>query len=270
AEIFVLGYVDRREFPAAEKFGVTVPVISEAGFDEVMLSDRKLKCYLQVDTGMNRLGVDYRDRKRIRLMTRALTSAKNLRFFGLGTHVFDASDARAVNAQRNRLIRLECDLPLSVCASESLSFGGAGEYKRPGICLYGYGRTAERSRLLPPLSLTTRVVRIQPVEKGETVGYNAVFRAKKHTLVGTLPLGYADGMMRSYVGGSVFLKGEECRVLAVCMDMTMISLPRGAAVGDEVTVFSVERGLEDLTARAGTIVYEGLTALGSRLTRVIK
>ena len=219
---------------------------------------------------MNRLGIDYRDGEINAIVKAAKEKAKN-GFYGLWSHLFASSDDDICAVQAKRL--------KGVCGAERVSLSASeavnkdfflGERKRAGISLYGYGRFAVNFGLKPPLTLKTFLIRVKKVFRGESVGYAPPYIVKTDCFIGTAPIGYADGIMRSYVGGKVYVLGRECEIVAVCMDMIMIKLDCVAKAGDTVVVFSKEGNLKRLTKNAGTIVYEGLTALGTRLKRVVK
>ena len=269
-DVYILGHVGIGDLQPAKEYSLIVPIVSKEYLFSICDKKDLPALYLQIDTGMNRLGVDYRDEDIPALMRLIKTVAKN-GFYGVWSHLFDCADAARSYLQAQRL--------KGVCGREavSLSASGAldknyfsGEKKRVGLSLYGYGDFATKNGLLPPLSLKTFLVRAKKVYAGETVGYAPPYQVKKDCYIGTIPIGYADGVMRGYVGGKVFLRGGSCEIVAVCMDAAMIKLDFPAKAGDEVTVFSAERNLLSLTAKCGTIVYEGLTALGNRLERVTK
>ncbi len=271
ASVFVLGYVSDGELKAAEKYALVVPVFSKESCELLIASGRKLNCYIQIDTGMNRLGLNSENVAEIERVTRAINGRGGLTLKAVGSHLFAAENDETSLVQAKNFTRSteNLSLPKSLCSSEAACKNLVeGEYVRLGICLYGYGSLASRLKLEKPLALYSRVVRIKRLLRGETAGYNAVFTAETDTFVGTVPLGYADGIMRSYLGASVFVRGRKCRIVAVCMDMIMIELPPSAKLFDEVIVFSEEGNLTSLAERAKTIVYESLTALNVRGERV--
>ena len=271
ATVCVLGYVPVKDLAVAKKHGVVVPVVSAEYFEEFLKSDKRPACYIQIDTGMHRLGIDWRDQIAVKEIF-ARAKAEGVQVMGVASHLY-ASDESTFTLQKTRFLNAAGGFGSvkSLCASGALcDFVTAGEVKRAGLCLYGYGKTAEKLGNVPALSLYSRVVLIRLVKKGESVGYDAVYKAERDLLVGVVPIGYADGIMRAYRGASVFVQGKECEILAVCMDMIMIKLPFSARLYDEVTVFSTEKNLEKMTERAGTIVYEGLTAIGKRYKRTVK
>jgi len=269
ARIISLGVTAAENIKRANKYAITLPIGSLNDFFALEKSKLDFDIYFQVDTGMRRLGFDHAKPEEFFGVASLVGCCPRLTPVGIGTHLSCGEDENSSRVQTARFCPYSAMGKISVSASSAfLREECVGEYKRAGLCLYGYGEAARLLGLKKPLSLYTRIVRTITLDKGEKLGYNAVFEAKRKMLVGTLPIGYADGIMRAYRGASVFVRGKDCPILAVCMDMTMIGLPPQARVGDEVTVFSSEGNLERLTDNAGTIVYEGLTALGNRLRRL--
>jgi alanine racemase len=147
---------------------------------------------------------------------------------------------------------------------------------RPGIALYGYGPSAAERGLKPVLSWKTRITALRTIAAGEGVSYNATFRAARPTRVALLPVGYADGYNRLLSNrGEVLLRGRRAPIAGrVTMDQTMIDVTDipDAAINDEVVLMG-QQGREritadDLATHAGTIAYEVLCALGTRVPRI--
>jgi alanine racemase len=147
---------------------------------------------------------------------------------------------------------------------------------RPGIALYGYGPHAVERGLQPVLSWKTRITALRTIAEGEAVSYNATFRAARPTRIALLPVGYADGYNRLLSNrGQVLLRGQRAPIAGrVTMDQTMIDVTDipDAAVGDEVVLVGIQQTqrvtADDLAARTGTIAYEVLCAVGTRVPRL--
>jgi alanine racemase len=157
---------------------------------------------------------------------------------------------------------------------------------RPGLMLFGsspfmgpgsvLGRDARALELEPVMTLAARVVATRRVAKGETVGYGGAWRAARATTVVTLPLGYADGIPRAAAtgGGKIFLAGA-LRPIVGRVSMDYVGVEVGDAsveVGEIATVFgrTPEGALvpvEDFASAAGTLGYEILVGIGSRVPR---
>ena len=143
---------------------------------------------------------------------------------------------------------------------------------RPGLLLYGYGDESGRLHLKPCMRLVTTVSTIKHYEAGTSVSYGRRFVTARHTRMGVLAIGYADGLPRilsnkcsfAIAGGHAPQRGS------ICMDMCMLDLTElpQAAVGDEVEIFGEHNDIETLAREAGTISYELLCAVSKRVPRV--
>ena len=146
---------------------------------------------------------------------------------------------------------------------------------RSGIALYGYGNDLKyKSKLKPLLSLKTIISQIHKIKKGDSVGYNMGFVSIKKMVIGTLPIGHADGIGRQYGKGrgKVLINGKQAPIIGnVCMDMLMIDVSNiNCREGDLVTIFDDKNIFADEFAELGeTISYEILTSLSQRIKRVI-
>jgi alanine racemase len=147
---------------------------------------------------------------------------------------------------------------------------------RPGLVLYGlYPRRGMKIKLLPALSLKTRVIFSKRLPAGYGISYGHGYVTKKNTRVATLPVGYGDGYPRNLSNiGPVLLRGRRLRVSGmVCMDQIMVDVGRlPVKTGDEAVLIG-RQGKEQITAEeiaglCGTIPYEIVCGLGSRIPRV--
>lgn len=151
---------------------------------------------------------------------------------------------------------------------------------RAGISIYGYYPSTsvdhESVRLIPAMTLKSRIVHLKTVGPGFAVSYGATARTDKKTTIATVAIGYADGLSRGLSSiGKMTLRGRVVPIIGrVCMDATMLEtgdVP-DAAVGDEVTIFgNPENGVlsaDQLADQTGTISYEVLTSVSRRVCRV--
>ncbi|MGB7258836.1 MAG: alanine racemase C-terminal domain-containing protein, partial [Pseudolabrys sp.] len=133
----------------------------------------------------------------------------------------------------------------------------------------------------PVINLRARILQVRTIQRGETVGYDAVWTAQRTTRLAIVAVGYADGYLRAASasdktpGGDAIVAGRRCPLAGrVSMDLLAIDvtdLPDGVLhrgglatlIGDEITV-------DDLAAAAGTIGYEVLTGLGKRYHRLYR
>ena len=144
---------------------------------------------------------------------------------------------------------------------------------RLGIGLYGVEVTGKNEGALKPIStLKTTISQIKEIPPGGTIGYSRKGILPDGGRIATLAIGYADGYDRRFSngGGFVLIHGQKAPIIGnVCMDMCMVNLEGiTAQEGDEVIVFGPEVSLSDLAKRIGTIPYELLTNISTRVKRV--
>ena len=145
---------------------------------------------------------------------------------------------------------------------------------RPGLLLYGYGDAEGKLGLRPCMDLITRVSTIKHYEAGTAVSYGGIFTTQRHTRMGVVPIGYADGLFRSLSNRCAFAVGGGMAPQRgrICMDMCMIDLTDlpEANVDSRVEIFGGHASLDALAAAAGTIPYELLCSVSKRVPRVYK
>ena len=153
---------------------------------------------------------------------------------------------------------------------------------RVGIAIYGVPPSPELEgaiELQPALELVSRITTVRTVAEGESVSYGRHWWADQPTRVATVAIGYADGIRRDSgsAGVEVLVRGRRCPIVGmVTMDQLMVALDPAiedeTAAGDEVVLIG-RQGTEQITAteiagRLGTIAYEVLTSISSRVPRV--
>jgi alanine racemase len=270
------------------------PTISSFGDAEILgraadKHKRTIGVQLKVDTGMNRLGAKIKD---LELLLTSIRKLKRIEIKGVYTHfaIADEMDKTFTLQQLDQFhsavetLRHHSIEPESIhCANSSAILDLPQSYctmVRPGIAMYGYYPSRHTSRsipLKPALILKTQVAYVKSIDAGESVSYGRRFVASKRTRIATLPVGYADGYSRLLTGKTaVLIHGRRYPVVGtICMDMMMVDVGNAdVAVGDEVVLVGGHNGQEitcwDLAERLGTIPYEILCGISSRVPRVYK
>ena len=148
---------------------------------------------------------------------------------------------------------------------------------RPGLLLYGVvpPPLASTIPLTPVMTLGSRVVAVKGVRPGEGVGYGVKFTADGPTTIAIVPAGYADGLdLRLASRGSVLIRGRRAPIVgSVCMDMLIADVTAiDASPGDDVVIIGAHGSdridVREMAAQIGTIPYEILCRIGSRIERV--
>jgi len=287
APIFILqGFFREEELRAAEALDLglvlhrpdQVQAVVQRSGDAFPLS-----CFLKVDSGMHRLGVAPAE---VAPLARSLAAAPNVRWYGLLSHMAraDMPDDPYNQRQLAALRTTADDLPgatgLSLANSAALLSrpDACLDWVRPGLMLYGAspfpGQEGEALGLAPVLRLESEVVAVRELAAGDWLGYGTAFQAERATRVGAVPVGYGDGYPRHLgTGTPVRVNGVATRTLGtVCMDMVFVDLDPvpEAAEGAEVELIGPGVPAERLARKAGTIPYEILCGLRSRLRRVVQ
>ncbi len=262
-----------------------IPTI--AGWDFAETLDRlasdtvPIPVHVNINTGMNRSGVPWRDAPQF---LRRLQQLRALDIEGLFTHfaTADMPDKSFVSVQCKRFAAVLENAPARCvhAANSAATLALPTAYfdaVRPGLSLYGIYPGAERPIALEPaLTWKSRVGWTGSLSAGEGVSYGLKYTAQVPTDIAMVEVGYGDGYPRSLSRtGEVLIGGVHRRIIGrICMDVTVVALSPGHTVseGDEVVLIGKQRnatiGVEAVAARAGTIPYEILTQIGRRVPRV--
>src|SRR6185312_11018928 len=175
---------------------------------------------LHVDTGMNRLGITPGEAAALAPRIRSENHGITL----LMSHLACAElPEHPLNDQQIKLFRevrvLYRGIPSSLANSSGVFLGSAAhcDMVRPGVALYGVNPTPGRSNpMRAVVELRGRIVQVRTVQRGETVGYDATWTAKRTTRIAITAVGYADGYLRAasatddIPGGSAIVAGKRC------------------------------------------------------------
>ncbi len=265
-----------------QKYKVDPVVTSENDWKLLKNSPSFEKFHLQLDMGMNRLGVSLDLGKNI--IKEAMSLTAQIKLESILTHLPDLrhqksglSDSAQMSFKSMELLREELvskgtDIKFHMANSEALFSRSwpEGWGARPGISLYGVG--SPDWKLEPLIEWTSTVVQIKMVKKGQAVSYGGKWVAQKDTPIAIIAAGYADGFPKSLSNkGLVGFKNEIYPVVgAVCMDYFMINMEGKIqlCVGDEVVLVSRNAipalSCVEVSKRAGISAYEFLTGLGHR------
>jgi len=264
---------------------------------------QQLRYHLKIDTGMNRLGFRWDNLART---LPELLASENLHLEAIYTHfaTADAAESPLFNEQRTRFdrARVTIDDIARRTGGERVGFAGSAgpawdrpfvhaansaallrdsrvwyDRVRPGLLLYGLVPPPLASTLVltPVMTLKTRVVAVKGVRPGEGVGYGSRFRPEGPARIAIVPAGYADGLdLRLGGRGVVLIRGRRAPIVgAVSMDMMTIDVTGvEAETGDEVVIVGAQGDeridVREIAAQIGTIPYEMLCRVGSRIERL--
>lgn len=244
--------------------------------------EQRYPIHVKIDTGMHRLGFTEPDVAELK--RRIARAERYVRVSSVFSHLAAADDPAQDDFTRRQIASFD-EISRAVAAPllypvrrHLANTVGAERFPeshfdmvRLGIGLYGIGMEGAHRAA----TLKTRIVSLTPLAAGETVGYNRRGVLERDSLIATIPIGYADGLSRRLGEGkwSVLIAGQRAPIVgSVCMDSIMVDATgiEGAAVGDDVMIFSPAPGntVEDMARSVGTIPYEILTLISSRVKRI--
>lgn len=285
--ILVLGGIVGNQIPRFIECDVTITASSVEKLEAIETAAREMgkraRVHLKIDTGMERIGVHYYSAD---TLLEASLACEWCEIEGIYTHFANADSADLTHAQLqldrfNDVLRFyaERGLPRPLAhvgnSGAILQLPAANfDMVRAGVLFYGLYPDAATRRTIdvrPALTWKSRVVYFKVVKPGHPVSYGSTWVADEMTRVVTIPVGYGDGYFRSMSNkAEVLIRGKRYGVIGrICMDQMMVNIGWDSAYnGDEVILLGGEISADELAAWAGTISYEILTNINTRVPRV--
>jgi alanine racemase len=289
--IIVLGGIWREQIPRYLEHDLTLAASSVERLEQIDAvagqMGVKAKVHLKIDTGMERIGIHYYS---AHLLQEAAQKCSHVEVEGIFSHFANAdsqnlSHARLQLERFNEVLRFyerrSLPMPLRHIANSAAVLQLQESYMdmvRPGILLYGVypsSSVPHTVEVKPALSWKSRVVYFKVVKTGHAVSYGSTWQSDHDVRVVTVPVGYGDGYFRSMSNrAQAIINGKKYpQIGSICMDQLMVNIEGDSAYnGDEVILLGASDGekirVEDLAEWAGTIPYEILTNINTRVPRV--
>jgi alanine racemase len=301
-ELYILGYIPPEKYADAILSDAIITVYDEQTISELAKISQKLqyKCLVNIkcETGTNRQGVLEKDFKH--LLASIEKTRGNINLHSLSSHFSCSEDTNKqliTELQNNKfdIFINECKkfgfspncFHISCSASALLYKNTQRSMVRFGIAQYGYWPSNEvrdaftkkhpTFRLKPILTWKTKVAQIKDIQSGVSVGYNQKFISDRPMRIAILPIGYYDGLVRSYSNnGYVIIRSHKCQIIGnICMNMCMVnisSVPQ-VNIGDDVIIIGHDN-IHSITAEnhatsTNTIHYEVVTRISEHISRII-
>lgn len=289
--ILVLGAAPVWAYEAVSKYDIQISVFNESHIDAIKMfyemNKKKIKVQVKVDTGMNRIGINY---KGAPSFINKLRKIEAVDLKGVFTHFADAENPDILKMQKERFdyvldnintegLKIHCQNSPGAFLINDDRYNGI----RLGIVIYGLTPLTagiEPVCKLPELkqlvSIKGRITNIHTIQKGEGVSYGYKFIADKETTVATIPIGYADGVSRNLSGKlQGFLNGKKINQIGrITMDQMMFDITgTDAREGDIITILGYDDfnnflSVDSWAESLNTINYELVCRLKVRLPRV--
>lgn len=288
--VLVLGVTNPQNVKYAVENNVSLTCPSkewlEKCLEEMESIKGKLKIHVKIDTGMGRIGTS--DKEELVKIDNLLSSEK-IDFEGIFSHYSnaDGGDNNYDDHQTKKFddsIKLFKNKPKYIHIGNSASTVKYNDRKdqynmtRLGISLYGCYPSEnieklDKIELDPVVSLVSKITHVKKISKGEKVGYGVSYEAKQDEYIATVPIGYADGILRRTQGFKIKVASEDCEIVGrVCMDQLMVRCSENIKVGDDVLFFGENNGqkisVDDFATYQDTISYEILCCINKRVPRI--
>ncbi len=283
------GCFEQRDLELCSRLGLWHTVHCDEQIDMLAAHKTQLphRVFLKMNSGMNRLGFAP---ERYRAAWTRLNMLPQVDEISLMTHFSDADGAKGIAQQLAAFETVAHDLPGERTLSNSAAtlrhgadIGEKSDWVRPGIAVYGSSpdfpvHSAADWGLLPTMTLASKIIGVQQLAAGDTVGYGSSFTAEGPLRIGVVACGYADGYPRHCTTGTpVLVGGVRCRMVGrVSMDMVTVDLTPvpDAGMGSEVTLWGraasgAVLSIDEIAQAAGTVGYELMCALAPRVPVVV-
>ena len=247
---------------------------------------KKLKhfpIHIKIDTGMHRLGFE---EDNLEDLIQILKGNETVQIKSILSHMATSDDLNhdafsksqiALFEKLSTKIQTELNIKpiLHILNTSGITNYPEAQYDmvRLGIGLYGISNDEEEQKELENVGTLKSVIsQIRTIDKGESVGYGRRFIADRSTRVATIPIGYADGIRRSWGNGVgyVTINGKQAKIIgSICMDMLMVDVTDiDCKEGNTVIVFGENPTVPFMAKQLNTIPYEILTSISQRVKRV--
>ncbi|HQR99664.1 MULTISPECIES: alanine racemase [unclassified Polaromonas] len=279
------GCFDARDLELCSRLGLWHAIHCDEQIDILAAHKTQVphRVFLKMNSGMNRLGFTP---ERYRAAWTRLNALPQVEEISLMTHFSDADGARGITHQLQVFEAVTHDLPGERTLSNSaatlrhgLAIGEKSDWVRPGIAVYGSSpdfpeHSAADWGLLPTMTLASKIIGVQQLVAGDTVGYGSSFTADGPLRIGVVACGYADGYPRHCTTGTpVLVHGVRTRMVGrVSMDMITVDLTPvpDAGMGSDITLWGrASNGallsIDEIAAAAGTVGYELMCAVAARV-----
>lgn len=286
--ILVLGATPISFVQYAAAHNIMLAVFSQEWVEQAAKqpTEHSLKLHIKVDTGMGRIGVS--STQELLSLYDAITACPHMSVDGIFTHfaTADEENSEYFNQQVERFNEFLLHLPkkprlvhvantaTALIKNIELQFDAV----RYGISMYGlapspYVDSIKPFPLRPAFSLETELVFVKKMKAGQSIGYGASYTVEKDCYVGTIPIGYADGMIRKLSGQKVLIGGQFAQIIGrICMDQCMILLPTAYNIGEKVTLIGTQKNvtisIDDWAVKLETINYEVPCIITNRVPRI--
>ena len=276
--ILILGAIptSKEDIDLAIRYDISLTMVSVDYLkllNEMIDPGKTLRVHIKLDTGMHRIGLTSKEELSTLLR---LIDPEKFNVEGIFTHFATADgDDEEFEKQYHLFYEMigHCRFKyIHCCNSAAMIYHGDDKSNigRLGITMYGCSPAGnEDEEFKQVMSLYTKVSMVKTIQPGDKVGYGLTYTAREREYIATLPIGYADGLIRKNQGRKVYINGRYYEIVGrVCMDQMMVRVDESVKIGDQVEIFGDHISLESMAKDLDTISYEILCLVSKRVPRV--
>ena len=268
-KILVLEPIDIKYIDKAHQNNITLTISSLDYLEKI--KDKCFTCHLKINTGMNRLGIN--NKEELNEVYKIIKNS-NITIEGIYTHIYKSSDKVLTEKQFKRFENITKDIDLNefeivhIPNSETITNYKKKDYVngcRMGIIMYGFSNNLNLESVF---TLKSRIIEIKHIKKDDTVGYDGNYKATKDELIGIIPIGYADGIIRKNTGRYVYINNKQYKIVGnICMDMLFVLIDENVKLNDEVLIIKDNNHINEIANHLDTINYEVMCSISNRVNR---
>lgn len=273
--ILCLGLIKNEGIELAISNNITISILNKDCIEYLDINKFKnATVHIKINTGMNRLGVSTKDE--FNYVYNKLVD-NNIKIEGIYSHIHSSYNKIVTEKQFRLFEQITSDIDLKkidiihIQASEAIV-----GYKRPdyvngcrlGIIMYGFSDD-HSLKLKSTFKVYSNVIQINELSLNDTVGYNALYKAESNERIAVIPIGYADGIIRKYTNGVVYINNKPYEIIGnVCMDMLFIKIDDNIKLFDKVLIIKDINHIIEIAKHLDTIPYEVICNISKRVPRI--
>ena len=263
--ILILEPVSILDLEACSKYNFTITISDYAYYLKVCLSGLKLKFHLKIDSGMHRLGIN-----NIKEIETIYNTKNNLYLEGVYSHFATANDKYSEYQIKEfkRLIKPIKKVDIVHMSNSINTISGKLAFCngcRLGLSMYGFTPDNKET-----FNLITDILQIKDVKKDDLISYGANTKLNHDGRIAILGIGYSDGVYRKSVGRCVSINGNLYKIIAMCMNMTIIEIDDKVSINDPVYFIGDKTNVFYVSDYLGIEPYEVISVINPKLKRVIR
>jgi len=285
-KIYILNGLEKGKCYIYKKYRLTPVLNTLKQISEYEIYQSRIKksmdAIIHFDTGMSRLGLDEDETKKLIKNKNNILKKTNINY--IMSHLACGDDPKSrKNIEQLKMFK---EISKSFKNIKKTMANSAGvllgknyhfDMVRPGISIFGgNAQKNQKNTFRHVVKLTAKLIQIREIKKGSTVGYGATYKAKQKMIIGTIGLGYADGLNRLFSNNmKCYYKKKEINLIGrVSMDLITLDLSKfqkkDIQINNRIEIINDKNNINQICMNIGTIPYEILTNLGHRYSRVYK